>query len=203
MYACGRPARPTLNTCGSGSATAARWRWEIGLDGFMQDQPARCSCADLEAQLRLARAFELPAVLHIRRAQDEILKLLRRILLPGHRPRLPLQRQPAAGGGLHPELGFRLGFGGAMTYTGSHASASWLAGAAPSAIVLETDAPGHPARRGRQRNDPVNPALLRRTRDAAGMPMAEVVEATCANAVAAIPAGRPDRVLGRRSAEAR
>ena len=63
-----------------GSAVAVG---EIGLDGFMQDGSLPLQLRYFEAQLRLARAFELPVVLHIRRAQDEILKLLRRIRPPG------------------------------------------------------------------------------------------------------------------------
>ena len=56
---------------------------EIGLDGFVQDGSMPLQLHYFEAQLRLAKAFELPVVLHVRRAQDEILKLLRRIRPPG------------------------------------------------------------------------------------------------------------------------
>ena len=167
-----------------GSAVAVG---EIGLDGFMQDGSLPLQLRYFEAQLRLARAFVLPVVLHIRRAQDEILKLLRRIRPPGgiaHAFNGSLQQAEA-----FIKLGFRLGFGGAMTYTGSRRIRQLAAELPLSAIVLETDAPDiPPAWAAGRRNDPVN--LGRFAGELAtlrGMPMAEVVEATCANAVAAIP----------------
>lgn len=160
---------------------------EIGLDGFVQDGSMPLQLRYFEAQLRLAKAFELPVVLHVRRAQDEILKLLRRIRPPGgiaHAFNGSLQQAEA-----FIKLGFRLGFGGAMTYTGSRRIRQLAAELPLSAIVLETDAPDiPPAWAAGQRNDPVN--LGRFAGELAtlrGMPMAEVVEATCANAVAAIP----------------
>jgi TatD DNase family protein len=76
-----------------------------------------------------------------------------------------------------------------MTYTGSRRIRQLAAELPLSAIVLETDAPDiPPAWAAGRRNDPVN--LGRFAGELAtlrGMPMAEVVEATCANAVAAIP----------------
>ena len=160
---------------------------EIGLDGFVQDGCMPLQLHYFEAQLRLAKAFELPVVLHVRRAQDEILKLLRRIRPPGgiaHAFNGSLQQAEA-----FIKLGFRLGFGGAMTYTGSRRIRQLAAELPLSAIVLETDAPDiPPAWAAGRRNDPVN--LGRFAGELAtlrGMPMAEVVEATCANAVAAIP----------------
>lgn len=167
-----------------GSAVAVG---EIGLDGFVQDGSLPLQLRYFEAQLRLAREFELPVVLHIRRAQDEILKLLRRIRPPGgiaHAFNGSLQQAEA-----FIKLGFRLGFGGAMTYTGSRRIRQLAAELPLSAIVLETDAPDiPPAWAAGRRNDPVN--LMRFAGELAalrGMPVGEVVEATGANAVTAIP----------------
>lgn len=160
---------------------------EIGLDGFVQDGSMPLQLHYFEAQLRLAKAFGLPVVLHVRRAQDEILKLLRRIRPPGgiaHAFNGSLQQAEA-----FIKLGFRLGFGGAMTYTGSRRIRQLAADLPISAIVLETDAPDIPPAWGAgQRNDPANLSrfaeVLAQLR---GMPVDEVVEATGANALAAIP----------------
>lgn len=116
---------------------------EIGLDYFV---PALCESPLKEKQeffyseqLKIARDFDLPVLLHVRKSQDKILKQLRRI--------------PVRGGIAHAfngsvqqaqhfiDLGFRLGFGGAMTFTRA-LQIRRLASELPlSSIVLETDAP--------------------------------------------------------------
>lgn len=169
---------------GDGSAVAVG---EIGLDGFMQDGSLPLQLRYFEAQLRLARAFELPVVLHIRRAQDEILKLLRRIRPPGgiaHAFNGSVQQAEA-----FIKLGFRLGFGGAMTYAGSRRIRQLAAELPLSAIVLETDAPDIPPAWGAGlRNDPANlPRFAEVLAGLRGMSVDEVIEATGANALAAVP----------------
>ncbi len=140
-----------------------------------------------EAQLRLAKAFELPVVLHVRRAQDEILKLLRRIRPLGgiaHAFNGSVQQAEA-----FIKLGFRLGFGGAMTYAGSRRIRQLAAELPLSAIVLETDAPDIPPAWGAGlRNDPANlPRFAEVLAGLRGMSVDEVIEATGANALAAVP----------------
>lgn len=167
-----------------GSAVAVG---EIGLDGFMQDGSLPLQLRYFEAQLRLARAFELPVVLHIRRAQDEILKLLRRIRPPGgiaHAFNGSVQQAEA-----FIKLGFRLGFGGAMTYAGSRRIRQLAAELPLSAIVLETHAPDIPPAWGAGlRNDPANlPRFAEVLAGLRGMSVDEVIEATGANALAAVP----------------
>jgi len=167
-----------------GSAVAVG---EIGLDGFVPDGDLPLQMRYFEAQLRLAREFELPVVLHIRRAQDEILKFLRRLPVPGgiaHAFNGSRQQADA-----FIKLGFRLGFGGAMTYPGSRRIRELAATLPLESIVLETDAPDiPPAWCGGGRNDPANltrfAAVLAELR---GMPVDALIAATGANAVAAIP----------------
>ena len=160
---------------------------EIGLDGFVQDGSMPLQLRYFEAQLRLAKAFELPVVLHVRRAQDEILKLLRRIRPPGgiaHAFNGSVQQAEA-----FIKLGFRLGFGGAMTYAGSRRIRQLAAELPLSAIVLETDAPDIPPAWGAGlRNDPANlPRFAEVLAGLRGMSVDEVIEATGANALAAVP----------------
>jgi TatD DNase family protein len=112
---------------------------EIGIDHFV----AGLDHARLEhfcaAQLELARRFALPVILHTRRAVDPLLKLLRRIEVPGgiaHAFNGSAQQAET-----FLRLGCRLGFGGAMTFDRA-LRIRHLATTLPlEAIVLETDAP--------------------------------------------------------------
>ena len=115
---------------------------EIGLDFFVTKDNKLLQEEIFVAQLKLANTFDLPVIMHVRQAIDDVLKNLR--------------RYPVKGGIAHAfngskqqahafiELGFKLGFGGAMTYTrATHIQA--LAKSLPiESIVLETDAPDIP-----------------------------------------------------------
>ena len=93
-------------------------------------------------QLKLAQEFDLPVLLHVRRAIDPILKHLR--------------DHPVRGGIAHAfngsrqqadefiKRGFKLGFGGAMTHPRARRLRELAATLPPEAIVLETDAPDIP-----------------------------------------------------------
>jgi len=51
---------------------------EIGLDHFVEDVDRSRQLEVFMAQLRLARRFDLPVILHVRRAVDAVLRELRR-----------------------------------------------------------------------------------------------------------------------------
>lgn len=118
---------------------------EIGLDFFVQGLDAQRQAFFYVEQLKLACRHELPVILHVRRSSDALLKGLRDL-------------RPAAGwsGIAHAfngseqqarafiDLGFKLGFGGALTYERA-LKLRHLATVLPlEAIVLETDAPDIP-----------------------------------------------------------
>jgi TatD DNase family protein len=116
---------------------------EIGLDYFV---PELCEPAQREkqwrfytAQLQLARKHGLPVILHVRRSADMLLKGLRQCKVKGgiaHAFNGSLQQAQA-----FIDLGFVLGFGGAVTFERA-TQLRYLAATLPlSAIVLETDAP--------------------------------------------------------------
>jgi TatD DNase family protein len=115
---------------------------EIGLDLYVTDSdPVRQEFFFVE-QLKLAREFNLPVLLHVRRAVDQILKHLRRIRVPGGIAHaFNGSRQQAEE---FIKLGFKLGFGGAMTYSGSTRIRALAAELPLESIVLETDAPDIP-----------------------------------------------------------
>jgi TatD DNase family protein len=112
---------------------------EIGLDFFIRDTDREVQRRLLAAQLDIARDAGLPVILHVRKAHDEMLAMLRRHRVKGgvaHAFNGSLQQADA-----YLELGFKLGFGGMLTYERSRKIRA-LAKALPiQAIVLETDAP--------------------------------------------------------------
>lgn len=160
---------------------------EIGLDysapGF--DQAAQEFY--FVEQLKIAKEFDLPVLLHIRRANDQVLKQLRRFRGRGgiaHAFNGSRQQAEAFLG-----LNFRLGFGGAMTYPRA-LNLRRLAAALPlDAIVLETDAPDIPPEFiGKGRNCPEYlPQIARVLAGLRGQTPEEISEATGRNTLAALP----------------
>lgn len=169
---------------GSGSALAVG---EIGLDAHVTDVALDVQERYFVAQLRLAQRFGLPVILHVRRAVDAILKQLRRIeVCGGIAHAFNGSRQQAD---TLIAMGFKLGFGGAMTFEGSRRIRSLASSVPLDAIVLETDAPDMaPAWGQGRRNEPANLAryaeVLARLR---GIDLEEVAAATSSNAEAALP----------------
>ena len=87
---------------------------EIGLDHFVPGLDRGRQARFYAAQLALAREFDLPVVLHVRRSADDLLKQLRRVPVRGgiaHAFNGSEQQALAFVG-----LGFKLGFGGALTF---------------------------------------------------------------------------------------
>jgi TatD DNase family protein len=159
---------------------------EVGLDFFI---PMLCEPAMREKQifffreqLRIARDFNLPILTHVRKSQDVVLKHVRQI--------------PPAGGIAHAfngsfqqaqgyiDVGFKLGFGGAMTFTRALQIRRLAAELPIAAIVLETDAPDispswvHPGRNSPDQIPRIG-AVLAALRE---MAVEEVAAKTTANA---------------------
>ena len=170
---------------------------EIGIDHFVPGlDPARLEhfCS---AQLKLAREFALPVILHSRRAVDPLLKLLRRAGVPGGIAHAFSGSEQQAG--IFIGLGFKLGFGGAMTFDRA-LRIRGLAQALPlESIVLETDAPDIPphwlyrtaAERADGQSSRNEPAELPRIAGVLaalrGLSLHALEAATAANARAALP----------------
>lgn len=161
---------------------------EIGLDFFVEGHDRARQEWFFAEQLKLAREAQLPVLLHLRRAQDTILKHLRRI--------------PVAGGIAHAfngswqqaqaflALGFKLGFGGAMTWDRALRLRELAARLPWEAIVLETDAPDMPPAWARgQRNTPAQLARIAQClAGLRGVAVRQVIERTSENACAVLPA---------------
>ena len=119
---------------------------EIGLDFFV---PALCEPVMREkqeffyhAQLKLAQKFKLPVILHVHKSADELLKGLRRHGVQGgiaHAFNGSFQQAQT-----FVEMGFALGFGGALTFDRALQLRRLATELPLSALVLETDAPDIP-----------------------------------------------------------
>ncbi|MDX1251673.1 MAG: TatD family hydrolase [Gammaproteobacteria bacterium] len=126
---------------------------EIGLDYHEEALDRQRQQFLFEAQLAIARAAGLPVILHVRKAHDPALIALRRVRVRGgivHAFNGSLEQARHYIG-----LGFKLGFGGMLTYERS-SKLRRLARELPlESIVLETDAPDMtPAAHRGERNSP-------------------------------------------------
>lgn len=164
---------------------------EIGLDFFipMLSEPAMRAKQEhfLREQLKIARDFDLPVLAHVRRSQDIVLKHARQI-----RPNGGIAHafngsfQQAQG---YIDIGFKLGFGGAMTFTRALQIRRMAAELPFDAIVLETDAPDiapswvHPGRNSPDQLPRIGSVLA----ELRGVTLAEVAAQTTANARAVMP----------------
>ena len=175
---------------------------EIGLDKFVSELNGPDAWAKqqrfYQAQLELAQAHQLPVILHVRRSADDLLKALRTTRVSGgiaHAFNGSLQQAKA-----FIDLGFKLGFGGALTFERA-AQLRRLATELPlSALVLETDAPDIPphwlyttaeqraAGQPQGRNEPAElPRIAQVLADLRGMPLAELAQAMHDNTRQALP----------------
>ncbi|WP_437882813.1 TatD family hydrolase [Pseudomonas sp. LRF_L74] len=127
---------------------------EFGLDYFVEGLDPQRQQDLFEAQLRLADEFELPVLLHVRRAHAATIATLKRL-------------KPRRAGIIHAfagsyeeareyiRLGFRLGLGGAPTWPQAKRLHKVLPRLPLDSVVLETDAPDMaPAMHPYQRNSP-------------------------------------------------
>lgn len=164
---------------------------EIGLDFFVPGLGEGVLREKQEhfyvEQLKLARDFDLPVLLHVRRSQDTLLKYLRRINVRGgiaHAFNGSFQQAEA-----FIKLNFKLGFGGAMTFTRALQIRRLAVTLPLDALVLETDAPDmSPAWLHPEKNAPAQiPLIAEVLANLRGIPLAQLAEATSANARAALP----------------
>ena len=119
---------------------------ETGLDFFnktITQQQKEQQLSLFKHHVKLAVKHELPLIIHSRKSHDEVLQVLRYF-------------QPGRGGIIHAfsgseqqahqyiKLGFKLGFGGGITYERAKKTRHLAATLALKHIVLETDAPDMP-----------------------------------------------------------
>ncbi len=155
---------------------------ECGLDFFVEGLDAEQQSLYFDGQLRLARDFELPVIVHARRAVDAVIAAIRRFgPLRGVVHSFPGSADQAKR--LY-ELGFLVGLGGPVTYERANRLRTLAATLPIDCLLLETDAPDQPdsGHRG-QRNEPARLTTVRDTIAALrGVEPDVLARATTANA---------------------
>jgi len=161
---------------------------EIGLDFFVENQYVAKQEYFFVEQLKLAREFDLPVLLHTRRATDTVLKHLRQIRVKGG------IAHAFSGSRVQAEefikLGFKLGFGGAMTYDRATRIRDLAATLPMTSIVLETDAPDIPPAfivRGTPNKPEYMARIAQTLAELRGITLETVALATTENALHALP----------------
>jgi TatD DNase family protein len=186
---------------------------EIGLDHFVPGLDRTRQARFYAEQLLLAREFALPVILHVRRSADDLLWHLRRTQVPGgiaHAFNGSEQQALAFVG-----LGFRLGFGGALTFERALQIRRLAQSLPETSLVLETDAPDIPpqwlyrsaeARASGEsaRNEPCElPRIAATLAALRGWSLEQTAAVTSANALAALPRLAALAAAGHAGADAR
>ncbi|QMI06521.1 metal-dependent hydrolase [Citrobacter sp. RHB25-C09] len=116
---------------------------EIGLDLYREDPQFAKQEEFLDAQLKLAKRYDLPVLLHSRRTHDKLAMHLKRQDLPRtgvvHGFSGSLQQAER-----FVQLGYKIGVGGTITYPRASKTREVMAQLPLSALLLETDAPDMP-----------------------------------------------------------
>lgn len=159
---------------------------EIGLDFFVPGLDPERQEFFYRRQLELARKHALPVILHVRRSADRLLKQLRTIPVTGIAHAFNGSSQQAEE---FVRLGFKLGFGGAVTFDRALQLRRLAATLPLDALVLETDSPDIPPswiHPGRNTPDQL-PAIGAALAQLRGIGVDEVRAAVHRNTLAAIP----------------
>lgn len=166
---------------------------EIGLDFFVKEITAGAAREKQEhffnEQLKLARRFDLPVILHVRRSQDIILKYLRRYEeLKGIAHAFNGSEQQAD---QFIELGYLLGMGGAMTFDRAQQIRRHAVKYDLRHYALETDSPDMAPSWLDAKTEPNTPAQIARIAEVfaelRGQSLAEIQKQTGENVLNIFP----------------
>ena len=155
---------------------------ECGLDFFVEGLDADTQRDYFEGQLKLAREFDLPVIVHARRAVDAVIVAIKHVgrlrgVVHSYSGSAEQARQ------LH-DLGFLIGLGGPVTYDRANRLRKLAASVPLESLLLETDAPDQPDARHRgERNEPARlPFVCETIAVLRGVDPAEIARATTDNA---------------------
>ena len=178
---------------------------EIGLDYFvpeMLQSPLRERQEFFyRQQLLLARKHGLPIILHVRRSADKLLKHLRQLQPPGGwRGIAHAFNGSTQQANEFLKLGFKLGFGGTVTFAAALQIRQLAATLPLEGLVIETDSPDiapqwiyktaaeRAAHQPQGRNEPAElPRIAQQVAELRGISAADLATATRHNAVNALP----------------
>ena len=158
---------------------------ETGLDFYNKQLSDKDRALQIElftGHIQLAKQFQRPLIIHARKSHDTILALLR-------------QHKPNSSGIIHAffgsrqqadqyiDLGFKLGFGGGITYERAAKTRQLITKLPLDSIVLETDAPDMPLSGFQgQRNTPEQlPSIASCAATLRQMPLDQLIHTTTNN----------------------
>lgn len=128
---------------------------EVGLDFYQQNDDREKQIHYFSQQLSLAQHHQLPVILHVRKAHEEILKSVRHAgfdkggIVHAYNGSFEQAKR-------YLDLGFKLGFGGTLTFPHSHKIHDNFKRLPLNALVLETDSPDMATAKNRgNRNNPL------------------------------------------------
>lgn len=178
---------------------------EIGLDYFvpaLTQSPLRERQEHFyREQLLLARKHGLPVILHVRRSADKLLKHLRELAPQGGWSGIAHAFNGSEQQAMEfIKLGFKLGFGGAVTFEPARQLRRLAAELPLAALVMETDSPDMPpqwlyttagqraAGQAQGRNEPGElPRIAQQVASLRGLSAQALAQATSTNALQALP----------------
>lgn len=128
---------------------------ECGLDFYVDGLDATRQRELFQAHLKLAREYDLPVILHARRAVDEVIASVRRV--GGLRGVVHSFSGSEEQAQQLWKMGFHLGIGGPVSYERAQRLRRIVASMPVEYLLLETDAPDQPDQWHRgQRNEPAH-----------------------------------------------
>jgi TatD DNase family protein len=156
---------------------------ECGLDFFLPDLAIKQQEYLFIEQIKLAKQYNKPLIIHARKATERVIQLLRcygpvRGVIHSYSGSLEQAR-------LLIDLGVYLGIAGAVTYPRSHRIRALVQVIPLEFLLLETDAPDQPlfGEQGR-RNEPSHlPKIAQAVADLKKLPMTLIAEHTTQNAL--------------------
>ncbi len=156
---------------------------EIGIDLYWDKTHQGLQEEIFREQIRLAKKYNLPVAIHIRKSFDELWQILKPETGPGLKgvfhcfPGDEMQARRVI------DAGFMLGIGGVVTFKNSGLQ-KVVAAVGPEHIILETDAPFlAPAPFRGKRNEPSYiPIIAKKVAELCGLTVEDVAEITSRNA---------------------
>lgn len=160
---------------------------EIGLDGFVKELDWDKQIYLYQMQLKLAREFDLPVLLHVRHAQDMVIKYLRQYQISrgiAHAFNGSFSQAEA-----YIKQGMKLGFGGMLTFDKANQIRRLASQLPIGSMVLETDAPDIPPAWAYQENNYSYylPRIAQSLVELRGVDEALLAEQLLSNTLAALP----------------
>ena len=126
---------------------------ECGLDYFLPELDQEKQKNFFETQLKIAKEFDIPVIIHARSAVEDVINLIKKSghykgMIHSYNGSLQQAKQLI-------DLGYYLSFGGAVTYTRAKKLRSLIKELPLDSLLIETDAPDQPgADHEGQRNEP-------------------------------------------------